>query len=117
MQWFVLTLVLCFPAAALADVTVVNIWDPIPGRAQETLQRGAEARAIHTELGAQVTIGVDQMGNMHYVSTFADWGAWAEFQAKMAASEEWQEWWGQRLANPSAELIKFYMINDATPSE
>ena len=48
---------------------------------------------MHTAMGAKVNIyqqGVGGNGNVHYVLSFDDWAAMAEFGDKAAASEEFR---------------------------
>lgn len=75
--------------AASADVSEASLWQPAAGRAAEMYQTATEARAIQEKLGATVFIGTNQLGQMHYVMSFPDWGAWAAFGTKLRASKDW----------------------------
>lgn len=79
-------------SGAWADVSVVREWQPAPGRAAEMYAAAVEAQAIHEKLGARVWIGTDQDGLMQYALSFADWAAWAKFNAAVATSKEWAAW-------------------------
>ncbi len=83
-----------------ASVSEVRHWKPEPGRAAEMYQAAAEARAIQERLGASVFIGTDQNGNLIYVLTFPDWGAWAAFGKAMQADKAW-----------AAFIEKFFVAN------
>jgi len=100
---------------AFGDVLVVNIWDPLPGKGASTVQNTMEARAIHEKMGAQVVLGADQMGRVHYAVGFKNWVEWAKFGEKMEASEEWQAFWSRVSASPSAVLEQQYMLNQPAP--
>jgi len=95
--------------AASGQVLEINIWDPEPGKSTLTFQYGAEAKAIMEKLGTGVEINVDQFGKVHYVTNFESWEAWGAFQAKLAASKEWDAFYAPYLANPTAELVQTYM--------
>jgi len=88
----VILLAMLCASGAWADVAVVNEWQPEPGRAADMYAAAVEARAIHEKLGATVWIGTDQEAHMHYVLSFADWGAWAKFDAALQASKDWAAW-------------------------
>jgi hypothetical protein len=99
-------------SVAWADVSVVREWQPEPGRAAEMYQRANEARAIHEALGASVYIASDQNNNMHYVLTFADWGAWAKFTAASQASKEWAAFVAKlNTGTPSATSVNVLFLN------
>ena len=115
MRTIVIGLLLSISAFAQADVLDVNIWKSMPGKAPLTFQYGAEARAIHQDLGADVIIGADTDGRMHYALTFENWAAWAKFNAKVEASEAWGAFIAKINQNPSAELEDHYLINEASP--
>ncbi|MEQ9005135.1 MAG: hypothetical protein RIE74_16360 [Pseudomonadales bacterium] len=111
MKTLIATMLLAASAMASADVLVVNIWNPLPGKAPTTFQYGQEARAIHEKLGANVTVGADQMGRMHYAMAFDNWAAWAEFGKKLDASADWAAFIQRINADPSATREDVYMLN------
>ncbi len=115
MRTIVIGLLLSISAFAQADVLDVNIWKSMPGKAPLTFQYGAEARAIHQDLGADVIIGADTDGRMHYVLTFENWAEWAKFGAKAQASEEVAAFFTNANQNPSAQLEDNYLLNVAAP--
>ena len=115
MRTIAIGLLLSISAFAIADVLEVNIWKSMPGMAPQTFQYGAEARAIHEDLGASVIIGADTDGRMHYALTFENWAAWAKFNAKADASEAWGAFIAKINQNPSAELEDNYLLNVASP--
>ena len=101
--------------STVADVLVVNIWDPMPGKGAATVQNSLEARKIHESMGAQALVAADQMGRVHYGLTFDDWAAWAAFGEKLEASKEWQTFWSRVSQSPSAELQDQYMLEQPSP--
>jgi hypothetical protein len=89
--------------AGAANVSEVRVFKPADGRFLEMMKEAAEARAIQEKLGATVFVGTDQLGNLQYVLTFPDWGAWAAFGAKLAASKDWAAFIKKvDVANPSS---------------
>jgi hypothetical protein len=102
-------------SVGFADVLEVNIWNPTAGNGPLTFEYGQEARAIHQELGANVSIGADREGRMHYALTFKNWTEWAKFGAKLQKSEAWSAFLAKTNAAPSAELEDNYMLNVPSP--
>jgi hypothetical protein len=70
-----------------------------------------EARKIHERLGASIGINIDELGDVHYEMTFANWEAWGNFQMRVAADEEWNQFWTRANQEPMAELLRVWRIN------
>ncbi|MCZ6657550.1 MAG: hypothetical protein O7C67_09660, partial [Gammaproteobacteria bacterium] len=115
MRTIVIGLLLSISAFAQAEILEVNIWKSMPGQGPVTFQYGQEIRAIHETLGANVQIGADLEGRMHYVLTFENWTEWAKFGAKAQNSEALTAFWANVNANPSGELEDNYLLNVAAP--
>jgi hypothetical protein len=105
-----LSALLC--SSAWADVAVVNIWSALPGKGPQLFQNGMEAKAIHEKLGATVSIASDQDGNMHYVVLFDSWETLGKFQDSAATNEEWQAFWQRVSMEPTADLLRSYLIDN-----
>ncbi len=103
--------------SVFADVAEVRLWDPLPGRGAETMAAAVEAKAIQEKLGAEVQIGNDQHGNMHYSLIFEDWEAWGKFQAAMDDSKEWAEWFQKFAADPPAQPAGVFHVNNPVVAE
>lgn len=99
-------------SSAWADVAVVNIWSPFPGKGTQLFQNGMEAKAIHEKMGLTASIASDQDGNMHYALTFENWDALGKFQDSMAGNKEWQAFWQRVNAAPTGELLRSYLIDN-----
>jgi len=97
-----------------ADVAVSNIWSAMPGKGAQLLSNGMEAKAIHEKMGAEVTLFLDQDGDMHYVLGFSDWAAWGKFVDAMASNKEWQSFWQNAGEEATAELADTFMLNVPT---
>ena len=98
--------------SAWADVAVVNIWSPLPGKGPQLFENGMEARAIHEKMGATASIASDQDGNMHYVVVFDSWEALGRFQDSAATNKEWQAFWQRVSMEPTADLLRSYLIDN-----
>lgn len=112
MKRITIFLIALLSGGAWADVAVVNIWEALPGKSSQLFQNGMEAKAIHEKLGATVSIAADQDGNMHYAVAFDSWEALGKFQDAGATSEEWQTFWQRVSMEPTAELLRSYLINN-----
>jgi hypothetical protein len=105
-------LVAMWTYAAWADVTEVRVWKPAPGRSAEMMKSAMEAKAIHEKLGANVFVGVDQMGNLQYGVAFADWGGWAAFNKALQTSKDWQAFWTKYdVPNPNSTNVSTFYLN------
>lgn len=71
----------------------VYVWQPNPGKSAAVYAAFTKAAEMHTAMGAKVNIyqeGVGGNGKVHYVLSFKDWAAMADFGDKVAASEEFR---------------------------
>ena len=115
MKVLVLAVIMLFSSVTLADVLMVNIYQPLPGGAAKTMAYAQEAREIHTAMGASVSLGSDLDGNMHYAMAFANWESWGKFSQSMAINERWSAFQAKINASPSATQIANYLLNEVTP--
>ena len=67
-QALVLTLML--PFAAIAQVTHVTLWEPLPGKSADMLAIANQAVQLHQKLGAQSGAALDTMGRLHFFMPF-----------------------------------------------
>ncbi len=74
-------------------------------------QRASEASAIFGKLGATIWMGADQNGHLHFVTSFADWGAWAKFAAAAEASKEVAAFNAKLGADPSATNVNTLFLD------
>jgi len=88
------------------QVYQVFIWEAMPGRVNELIAAGMEAKKLHEKAGATVGIYVDQLNRMHYDMSFASWEAWAKFQD--TPDPDFQAWMAEQNKNPTGKLIKVY---------
>ncbi len=88
MKKIMFALVMFFAASVHATVTSVFIWDSPPGGDAAMIATAMSAKAIHEKMGANVFIGVDQRGRLHYGVTFENSAARGAFFDKTQSSEE-----------------------------
>jgi glutathione S-transferase len=103
------------PSLGAADVSVVDIWEALPGKNARMFQAALEVKVIHEKLGAKIWVAGDQLGRLHYVSTFPSWADWAKFGAAAAQSKELTDWWDKVSQDPAAKHIEEYMVEEVTP--
>ena len=115
MRTIVIGLLLSISNFAHSEILEVNIWKSLPGKGPLTFQYGQEIRAIHEKLGANVQIGGDFEGRMHYALSFENWAEWAKFGAKAQASKAVADFFAKANKNPSAQLEDNYLLNVAAP--
>src|SRR5258708_40037394 len=90
MNKLVVLLAALWATTAWASVSEIREFAPTPGQTAALYKSAVEAEAIHKKLGASIYIGSDLItGNLVYVLTFPDWGAWADFGTKLQANKDW----------------------------
>jgi hypothetical protein len=95
----------------------VNIWQPMPGMTQKTVEYAKEGAGIVEELGGSATVGQDRDGSLHFVTNHKNWVDWAAFQKKMTGSKAWASFLAKISAKPSATLINNYLLNTPVPGK
>jgi len=113
MEKLIVFLAAVWAAGAWASVSEVHEFEPAAGQAAAMYQAATEAKAIQTKLGATVFIGTDlATGNLQYVLTFPDWGAWAAFEPKLQASKDWAAFIKKYdVANPASTQVGMLFID------
>lgn len=84
----------------------VFIWEARPGRMSSLFEGAAQAKALHEEDGAAVTIYSDQMNRLHYAMSFESWDAWAAFQD--GDHPEFDAFMQKAMEDPSGKLVEVY---------
>lgn len=116
MRVLITSLLLCSSLVA-AQVLEVNIWQPMPGLAEKTVQYGKEAEGIVNELGGNAMVAQDRNGNLHFVTSHKNWAEWAAFQNKRTGSKAWTSFLSKISDKPSATLLKNYLLNTPAPGK
>ncbi len=91
-------------------VIMVYQWRPKPGRGAEFIGQSTRAKKIHEKLGADVSVEVDEKGNVFYAMNFASWEAQGKFADATAASEEWSAFLAEVSKDPTAKQVETYRI-------
>ena len=84
----------------------VFIFEPVIGRLSDLLQSAMQAKAIHEKAGASVSINIDQLQKMHYVTSYGSWDDWAKMQD--TPNPEFQAFMKKQGEDPKAKLVKVY---------
>ncbi len=94
----------------MAAVAQVATWRARDGKIQEFFANVATAKKIHERLGGKVrvwqtTIGGQPM-SLGYVIEHAGWVEFGKFGEKLEKDTEWQSFWTNAMAHPTADLIQ-----------
>ncbi len=117
MRLLIASVLLVCSSIAGAQVLEVNIWQPMPGMTEKTVEYAKEGASIVEELGGSATVGQDRDGNLHFVTNHKNWVDWAAFQKKMSDSKAWTSFVAKFSAKPSATLINNYLLNTPAPGK
>lgn len=96
-------------AGAPGNVYNVFVWEAFEGRSSELMEKAMQGSQIHSKAGANISIGLDQLGRVHYVMSFDSWTDWGKFQDTPSA--EWAEFMGGFRANPPGEIVQTFMAS------
>ena len=69
MKKILITLALTLPTLALAQVTQVTLWEPLPGKTSEMMATAAKGLALSKKLGLQTGLALDTHGRLHYITS------------------------------------------------
>jgi hypothetical protein len=107
MKKLIVLLAAIWATTAWATVSEIREFAPTPGQTAALYKAAIEAQAIHQKLGASIYIGSDLItGNLVYVLTFPDWGAWAAFGTKLQANKDWAAFLAKvDVANPNSTAL------------
>ncbi|MEH6569260.1 MAG: hypothetical protein V7709_09300 [Halioglobus sp.] len=84
----------------------VFIFEPVMGRAGDLLRSAMQAKAMHEKAGASVSISIDQLQKLHYVTSYDSWDDWAKVQD--TPNPEFQAFMKKQGEDPKAKLVKVY---------
>lgn len=100
----------------MAAVATVATWRPRDGKLQDFFAKVATAKKIHERLGAKVRIWQTAFGgqpmSIGYVIEHASWAEFGKFGEKIEKDTEWQSFWVDALAHPSADLIQNSVVSE-----
>lgn len=93
-------------ASTHAAVASVFVWDTPPGGDAAMIETAMQAKAIHDKMGADVFIGMDQKGRMHYGVSFETGAARGAFFDKVQTNEEFQALMNEASQRDNAATLK-----------
>lgn len=101
----------------MSAVTMVSIWRPRDKRLSDFATNVAKAKKIQQRLGGTVRVWQSNFGGQPlsfvYTVEVGSWKAFGDFGEKMQSDPEWQKFWTEALANPSADLLQNSVISEA----
>ena len=101
----------------MSAVAMVSIWRPRDGQLQNFATNVARAKRIQERLGGRVRVWQSNFGGQPlsfvYTIEVGSWRAFGEFGEKIQSDPEWQKFWAEALANPSADLLQNGVISEA----
>lgn len=97
-------------------VASISTWRPRDGKLNAFMENITQAKKIHERLGGKVRVWQTLFGGqtmtLGYVIEHNDMAEFAKFSDKMAADTEWQEFWMNALANPSADFLQNSLVQE-----
>lgn len=100
----------------MTAVATVATWRPRDGMLADFLGRITTAKKIHERLGAKVRVWQSNFGGqpmtIGYVIEHASWTAFGTFGEKMQQDTEWQSFWAEAVAHPSADLLQNSVLSE-----
>ena len=111
MKSLISVFLLVFASSTLADIAVVNVFEPLAGKAPLTGEYFREAKAIHEAAGARVAISNDLKGIYRYAMLFDDWESYGTFVQSLPSNQSWQAFQQKIARNPSAVQIDNLQLN------
>jgi hypothetical protein len=101
----------------MSAVTMVSIWKPRDGRIPEFTTNLAKAKKIQERLGGRVRVWQSNFGGQPltfiYTIEVGSWKAFGEFGEKLQSDPEWQKFWTEAAAKPSADQLQSSVISEA----
>jgi hypothetical protein len=101
----------------MAAVASVAMWRARDGKVQQFLANVATAKKIHERLGGKVRVWQSAIGGqpmaLGYVIEHTSWVEFGKFGEKMEKDPEWQKFWTEAIAHPTAELLQNSVIVEA----
>ena len=98
-----------------AAVLVVNMYEPLPGKAILTASYMQEAQAILREMGYQANYSSDLAGIYRFNMYFEDWESYGEMYQRLGSSAIWAAFNAKVSASPSARQIDNLILNEVRP--
>jgi hypothetical protein len=101
----------------MTAIAQVATWRARDGHLQEFIAKVATAKKIHERLGGKVRVWQSMIGGqpmtLGYVIEHAGWADFGKFGEKLEKDGEWQTFWSDALAHPTADLIQNSLVTEA----
>lgn len=101
----------------MAAIAQVATWRARDGKIQDFIAKVATAKKIHERLGGKVRVWQTIIGGqpmtMAYVIEHTGWAEYGKFGEKLEKDSEWQSFWSDALARPTADLIQNSLVTEA----
>jgi hypothetical protein len=101
----------------MSAVTMVSVWRPRDGGLQDFATNCAKAKKIQERLGGKVRVFQSNFGgeplSFVYTIEVGSWKAFGEFGEKLQSDPEWQKFWAEAQAKPSADLLRNSVLSEA----
>ena len=98
-------------AGKRGPVADVFVWEPMPGRLDETIQNAIGAKAIHEKTGVGVTVAADRLNRMIYIVSYDSFEDYAKFWD--TPNQEFNDYMANLNEDPSAKLVATYHLTPA----
>ena len=107
----VMGLLIGFSSSVFSEIIEVYTWKAFPGKNAEMIALFSEAKALHGETGASVSIVQQMTGStqeIDYVMRWdnpVEWGKSMDKNNELQASAKWQSFFAKASANPVGEMV------------
>lgn len=101
-----------FATVSSAGVLVVNVFQPLPGKANLTASYMNEARQIINDMGQQAGFTSDMKGIYRFNMYFESYEAYGAFSQRIGSNPAWQAFQAKTSASPSATQIDNLMLQE-----
>ena len=95
-----------------AAMLVVNVYQPLPGKALLTASYMQEAQTILRDMGYQANFSNDLAGTYRFNMYFEDWESYGEMYQRLGSSMAWAAFNAKISASPSATQIDNLLLNE-----
>jgi hypothetical protein len=95
-----------------AAMLVVNVYQPLPGKALLTASYMQEAQTILRGMGYQASFSNDLSGVYRFNMYFEDWESYGEMYQRLGSSMAWAAFNAKVSASPSATQVDNLLLNE-----
>ncbi len=101
----------------MAAIAQVATWRARDGHIQAFIAKVATAKKIHERLGGKVRVWQSMIGGQPmtfgYVIEHPSWVEFGKFGEKLEKDTEWQSFWSDAIAHPTADLVQNSLVTEA----